>query len=66
VVPTIGDNVVLSAGAKIIGNVRIGNNVMLGAGDVVVKDVPDNAVVVGNPAGVISFEGASHVRYYIK
>ena len=44
----------------------MGNNVMVGAGAVVDKDVPDNAVVVGNPAKVVSFEGARHVRYYIK
>lgn len=65
-VPQIGDNVVLAAGAKVIGNIRIGNNVMVGAGAVVVKDVPDNAVVVGNPAKVVSFEGERHVSYYIK
>lgn len=56
----------LAAGAKVIGNVRIGNNVMVGAGAVVVKDVPDNAVVVGNPARIVSYEGQRHVSYYIK
>lgn len=39
----------------IIGNVHIGNNVIIGAGSVVVKDVPDNAVVVGNPARIIKY-----------
>lgn len=53
--PTIGDNVTLGANVVIIGNVRIGNNVIIGAGSVVVKDVPDNAVVVGNPARIIKF-----------
>lgn len=51
--PIIGDNVVLGANVCIIGNVKVGNNVMIGAGSVVVKDVPDNCIVVGNPARVI-------------
>lgn len=51
--PTIGDNVTLGANVVIIGNVCIGNNVIVGAGSVVVKDVPDNCVVVGNPAHII-------------
>lgn len=53
--PIIGDNVTLGANVVIIGNVHIGNNVIIGAGSVVVKDVPDNAVVVGNPARTIKF-----------
>lgn len=44
--PTIGDNCVIGAGAKIIGKVTIGNNVKIGANCVVVDDVPDNATVV--------------------
>lgn len=52
--PTIGDNVVIFAGAKIIGAVDIGNNVVVGANAVVTKDVPDNYVVGGIPAKVIS------------
>ena len=44
--PTIGDNVYIGCGAKIIGNVRIGNNVRIGANCVVTQDVPDNATVV--------------------
>ncbi len=51
--PTIGDNVYLGCNVTIIGRIHIGNNVDIGAGTVVVKDVPDNAVVVGNPAKVI-------------
>lgn len=54
-VPTIGDNVSLGANVNIIGNIRIGNNVIVGAGSVVVKDVPDNCVVAGNPARIIRF-----------
>lgn len=56
--PTIGDNVTLGANVVIIGNVRIGNNVTIGAGSVVVKDVPDNAIVVGNPARIIKYNSS--------
>ena len=52
-VPTIGDNVTLGANVTLIGNITIGNNVVIGAGSVIVKDVPDNCVVVGNPARII-------------
>lgn len=51
--PVIGNNVTLGANVVIIGDVKIGNNVVVGAGSVVVKDIPDNSVVVGNPAKVI-------------
>ena len=51
--PIIGDNVTLGANTVIIGNIIIGNNVIVGAGSVVVKDVPDNCVVAGNPAKII-------------
>ena len=53
--PKIGDNVKIFSNACIIGDVVIGNNVIVGAGAVVVKDVPDNAVVVGNPARIIRY-----------
>lgn len=56
--PTIGDNVYIGPGAKIIGNVKIGNNVAIGANCVVTKDIPDNAVVVGVPGKVISYNGS--------
>jgi serine O-acetyltransferase len=48
--PTIGNNVVIGAGAKILGNVLIGDGAKIGAGSVVIKDVPANMVVVGIPA----------------
>ena len=51
--PTIGDNVNVGANVCIIGDITIGNNVTIGAGSVVVKSVPDNCVVVGNPARII-------------
>lgn len=51
----IGDNVSLGCNVTIIGGVHIGNNVTIGAGSVVVKDVPDNCVVAGNPAKIIRY-----------
>ena len=54
--PRIGNNVTLGCHVTIIGDITIGNNVTVGAGSVVVKDVPDNAVVVGNPAKIIKYK----------
>lgn len=65
-VPHIGNNVVLASGAKIIGNVKIGNNVMVGAGAVVVDDIPDNAVVAGVPAKVLSYNGEFNTKLYLQ
>lgn len=58
-VPVIGDNVVIYAGANVCGSIRIGNNVVIGANSVVLQDVPDNCVVVGAPARVISHNSSS-------
>lgn len=55
--PTIGNNVVIGAGAKVLGPVKIGNNVKIGANSVITKDVPDNSVVVGVPGRIISRNG---------
>lgn len=44
--PTIGDNVLLGAGSKIIGGIHLGNNVKVAAGCVVMQDIPDNAIVI--------------------
>lgn len=52
-VPIVGDNVEISAGARVIGPVRVGNNVIIGANAAVVKDVPDNCIVAGIPAKII-------------
>lgn len=51
--PVIGNNVECGANVTILGGITIGDNVIIGAGSVVVKDVPDNVVVVGNPARII-------------
>lgn len=64
-VPTIGDNVIIFAGAKIIGNVKIGNNTVIGANAVVTHNIPDNSVAVGIPAKVISNNSKNIVKYYI-
>jgi serine O-acetyltransferase len=55
--PTIGNNVVVSTGAKILGNITIGNNVKVGAGSVVLRNVPDNCTVVGVPGKVVVRDG---------
>lgn len=55
--PTIGNNVVISAGAKVLGNIKIGDNVKIGAGSVVLKDVPPNSTVVGVPGKVVVQDG---------
>ena len=55
--PTIGNNVSIYTGAIVIGDIKIGDNVIIGAGAVVVKDVPNNCVVVGNPARIIKKNG---------
>ena len=55
--PTIGNNVVVGAGAKVLGNIEIGDNVQIGSNAVVVKDVPPNSTVVGVPGRVVKKEG---------
>lgn len=61
---TIEDNVLIAAGAMIIGGVRIGKNSIIGAGAVVTKNVPENCTVVGNPALIIKKNGVK-VREYL-
>ena len=62
--PTVGDNCYIGAGAKIIGNVKIGNNVRIGANCVVYQDVPDNCVVVSNTQTVISRQEELDNRFH--
>jgi len=52
-VPIIGNNVLIGAGAKILGPIKIGSNVVVGANAVVTKDLPDNVLAVGIPAKII-------------
>jgi len=59
--PTIGNNVVIGAGATILGPVTIGENVRVGAGSVVVKSVPPNTTVVGVPAKIVQREGLTKI-----
>lgn len=56
--PVIGNRVYVGVGAKVIGNVRVGDEVAIGANAVVFDDVPDRAVMVGNPAKVVSTRGS--------
>lgn len=51
--PTIGNNVMISAGAKVLGSFTIGDNVKVGAGAVVITPVPDNCTVVGVPGRIV-------------
>ena len=53
--PIIGDGCVFCCGCLVLGGIKIGNNVTVGAGAVVVKDVPDNAIIAGNPAKIIGY-----------
>ena len=56
--PTIGDHVYIAPGAKVIGAIRVGDHAAIGANCVVVKDVPESAVVAGIPGEVISDKGS--------
>ena len=47
--PTIGNNVLIGAGSKVMGNIKVGDNVKIGAGSIVLKDIKDNTTVVGMP-----------------
>lgn len=55
--PTLGNNIVVGAGAKVLGNIVIGDNVSIGANAVVLRDVPSNSTVVGVPGRVARREG---------
>ena len=59
--PTLGNNVVVGTGAKVLGGIHIGNNVKIGAGSVVVHPVPDHSTVVGIPGRVVRFRAPEGV-----
>ena len=67
--PSIGDNTIVSAGAKVLGSINIGKNVIIGAGAVVIKSVPGNCTVVGVPGKIVKIDGekvlsdTSHLMY---
>src|SRR5438876_1852202 len=60
--PTLGNHVVVGAGAKILGGIKIGDNVKIGANSVVLKSVPANSTVIGVPARIIKTEGGEGIR----
>ena len=62
--PTIGDDVVIGSGAQIIGPIKVGNKSRIASNAVVVKDVPDNATMVGIPAKVVKLENKGSFRPY--
>ena len=62
--PTIGHDVVIGSGAQIIGPVKVGNNSRIAANAVVVKDVPENATMVGIPAKAVKLENKGSFRPY--
>lgn len=55
--PTIGNNVVIGAGAKVLGNINVGDKSYIGANAVIIRDVPSNATVVGVPGHITRHEG---------
>jgi len=62
--PTIGNDVVIGSGAQIIGPIKVGNNTRIAANAVVVKDVPENATMVGIPARAVKLENKGSFRPY--
>lgn len=55
--PTLGNHVVVGAGAKVLGGISIGDNVKIGANAVVLRSVPPNSTVVGNPGRIVKYDG---------
>ncbi len=59
--PTLGNNVVVGAGAKVLGNIQISDRVRIGAGSIVLRDVPPDATVVGIPGRIISRKSSNRI-----
>lgn len=55
--PTLGNNVMIGSGAKVLGDIRIGNHSRVAANSVVLRDVPDNSTVVGVPGRIVRING---------
>jgi serine O-acetyltransferase len=64
--PTIGNNVVIGTGAKILGNITIGDHTKIGAGSVVIRSVPDHSTVVGVPGRVVRTRGETGDGDYLE
>ena len=58
--PTLGNNVIVGAGAKVLGNITIGDNVRIGAGSVVIENVPENCTVIGVPGRIVQQKFVNH------
>ena len=56
--PILGDNICVCPGAKVIGKINVGDGVVIGVNSVVVKDIPNNSVIAGNPGKIISKKGS--------
>ncbi len=52
--PTIGQNAIIGAGAKVLGNINVGDHVRIGAGSVILRDIPSNCTVVGIPGRIVN------------
>ena len=63
IAPVFGNNVDIGAGAKVLGNIRIGNNVAIGSNAVVLTDVPDNCLAVGVPATIKARKHSDAMQY---
>jgi serine O-acetyltransferase len=57
--PSLGKNVIVGAGAKVLGNIQIGDHVRIGEGSVILQDIPSNCTVVGVPGKIVRYQGQS-------
>jgi len=64
--PTIGDNVLIGTGAKLLGNITVGNNASIGANAVILHDVPEGATVVGVPGKIVKIDGIRTVSHAVE
>lgn len=64
--PIIGDNVLVGAGAKLLGPITVGSNTNIGANAVILHDVPDGATVVGVPGKIVKIEGVPNVSHAVE